>query len=60
MEKLIEKLNGIEILQNDAGKYGLRDTIGGGRIRWTYRTLDAARHTAQLVSAENDKLDGAR
>lgn len=57
MEIVNDKYNGVRIVKNADGKYGIEDLLAGGPVKFRYRTLELATEIATAVSAENDRLD---
>ena len=55
--EIIEKLNGVQIVKNDEGKFGIDDLLSPSPVKFRYRTLVMARQIAASISAENDHLD---
>ena len=59
MEIINEKYNGVRIVKNELGKFGLQEIIDGiaQEPTYRYRTIEMAEKTAQAISDENDRLD---
>lgn len=55
--EIIEKLNGVNVVRNESGKYGIEDLLNPGTVSFRYRSLDMALGVAREVAAENDRLD---
>ena len=57
MEIVNDKFNGVRIVKNDEGKYGIEDLLAGGPVKFRYRTLELATVTATAISEENSSID---
>lgn len=57
MEIVNDKFNGVRIVKNEDGKYGIEDLLAGGEVKFRYRTLYLAEKTASSISEENTRLD---
>ena len=57
MEIVNDKFNGVRIVKNDDGKYGIEDLLAGGLVKFRYRTLELATATATAISEENSSID---
>lgn len=56
----VEKLNAIEIVRREDGKYGLKTDSDLEDISFRYRTLEGARKIAYDISTENDRIDAMK
>lgn len=56
--KIVKKLNGVQILQRDDGKYGLQEIVDGEELEpsFRYKTLHQAEIIATSISDENSSI----